>query len=85
MEAILEVAPPVKLKAAHPAAAPARVNVARFVTIALASVTTGLTEAAIRRKIQRGVWLEGRHWRKRDGGIFIDMDAYQRWVEKEPA
>jgi hypothetical protein len=54
---------------------------ARWVTIKLAAHLTGLTEKGIRRKIERGVWLEGVHWRKADGGIFIDMQRYNRWVE----
>lgn len=42
---------------------------------------TGLTRKAIERKIERGVWIEGAHFRRRDGSIFIDMEAYARWVE----
>lgn len=58
---------------------------ARWVTIRLAAQMTGLTEKAIRRKIERGIWLEGVHWRKADGGIFIDMQRYNTWVEKATA
>lgn len=58
---------------------------AQWVTIALAATMTGLTVIAIRRKIGRGVWLEGRNWRKADGGIYIDMREYEKWVEKAPA
>lgn len=53
----------------------------RYVTIELAAALTGLTEKAIRRKIEREVWLEGRHWHKRDGGILIDMKEYEKWAE----
>lgn len=61
----------------------ARILVApsRFVTIELASTLTGLTEGAIRMKIARGVWLENRQYRRRDGRVMIDMEAYERWVE----
>lgn len=54
---------------------------ARFVRIKLAAAITGLTEKAIRRKIERGVWLEGKHWRRADGGIYIDTREVEKWVE----
>lgn len=63
----------------------APVAAARWVTIRLAAQMTGLTEKAIRRKIERGIWLEGAHWRRADGGIFIDMQRYNTWVEKATA
>jgi hypothetical protein len=53
---------------------------ARFVTIELAASLTGLTAKAIRRKMERGIWLEGRHYRKADGRIYIDLRAYEAWV-----
>lgn len=59
-----------------------RLQPAQYVTIALASLITGLTEKAIRRKIEDGKWLEGREWRRSpDGGIFISLTGYQKWVE----
>jgi hypothetical protein len=55
---------------------------APYVTIKLAAVITGLTEKAIRRKIEDGKWIEGREYRRSaDGGIFISMKGYERWVE----
>lgn len=62
-----------------------RVAPARWVTIQLAATLTGLTEKAIRRKIERGVWLQGKHWRKADGRVYLDMAAYERWIEKSGA
>jgi len=56
------------------------VTPARFVTVKLAEILTGLTEKAIRRKMERGVWLEGKHWRRADGGVFIDMKEFELWV-----
>ena len=54
---------------------------ARFVRIPLASQLTGYTEKAIRRKIEEGVWLEGREYKRApDGNLLIDMEAYERWV-----
>lgn len=56
---------------------------APYVTIQLASYITGLTEKAIRRKIEDGKWLDGHEYRRSpDGGIFISMKGYQAWVEK---
>jgi hypothetical protein len=56
---------------------------APYVTIPLASSITGLTEKAIRRKIEDGKWLDGREFRRSpDGGVFISIKGYQAWVEK---
>ena len=64
---------------------PATVQVAPapYVTIALAEAITGLSQKAIRRKIEDGKWLEGREYRRsEDGGIFISLQGYARWVER---
>ncbi|MEN6540848.1 MAG: hypothetical protein ABFC67_14670 [Mizugakiibacter sp.] len=53
---------------------------ARGVTIRLASIITGLSEKAIRRKIEDGKWIEGKEYHRRDGGIYVDLDGYYRWV-----
>jgi hypothetical protein len=54
---------------------------ARFVVIPLGAAVTGLTEKAIRRKIDEGVWREGFEYRRGpDGRIFVDLDGYARWV-----
>lgn len=59
------------------------VKPADYVTVKLASAITGLTDKAIRRKIEEGKWLEGREWhRSPDGGIFISMKGYSAWVER---
>lgn len=58
---------------------------ASYVTVKLASLLTGLSEGAIRRKMQEGKWLEGREYRRSpDGGIFISLKGYQKWVESAP-
>jgi hypothetical protein len=54
----------------------------RYVLIEVASAKTGLTKKAIQRKIERGEWIEGKHFRRRDGRVFIDMVAYEAWVEQ---
>ena len=56
---------------------------APYVTIQLAAAQTGLSEKAIRRKIEEGVWLEGREWRRApDGRLYISVKGYQAWVER---
>ena len=65
---------------------PTLIAPAPYVTVALAAVITGLTEKAIRRKIEDGKWLEGREYRRSpDGGIFISIKGYQQWVEQAAA
>lgn len=65
---------------------PYPVVAARYVTIHLASAMTGLTASAIRTKISRGVWCEGREYvRAADGHVMIDMRGYERWVEAAAA
>jgi hypothetical protein len=57
---------------------------ARYVTVPLAAALTGLSEKAIRRKIEEGKWIAGREYRRApDGGIFISMTGYQKWVEQQ--
>lgn len=62
------------------------VNAAPYVTIRLAALITGLTEKAIRRKIEDGKWIEGSEYRRSpDGGLFISMQGFKRWVEAAAA
>jgi hypothetical protein len=59
------------------------VQAADYVTIPLAASMTGYSEKAIRRKIEDGVWLQGREFaRAPDGHILINMVAYHAWVAK---
>lgn len=56
---------------------------APYVTISLAASVTGLSEKAIRRKIEDGKWIEGREFRRSpDGRIFISIKGYKQWVER---
>lgn len=65
------------------AAAAILVAPADIVTIAMAATVTGLSEKAIRRKIEDGKWLQGREWyRSPDDGIFISIDGYTKWVKR---
>ena len=60
-----------------------QVSPAPYVTIPLAAAQTGLSEKAIYRKIQEGVWLEGREWRRApDGRVYVSLKGYQAWVER---
>lgn len=62
------------------------VHPARYVVIPLASACTGLSVKAIERKIEAGVWVEGREYRRAaDGRIYVDLKGYERWVEKGAA
>ncbi|MCL2829380.1 MAG: excisionase [Betaproteobacteria bacterium] len=64
----------------RPAQAPTLLP-ARFVTISLASIITGYTEKAIRRKIEDGVWVEGAEWKRApDGHPLIDLQGYETWA-----
>lgn len=54
----------------------------RYVTIDEASRCTGYTVDAINQKIDKGVWKEGREWRRApDGRRLIDRDGYEAWVD----
>ena len=57
------------------------VPLGRFVTIPLAAASIGLTELAIRKKIQKGVWAEGLQYVRRQGGIFINLPRVEKWIE----
>jgi hypothetical protein len=64
-------------------AQPVQLMPAPYVTVALAATLTGYSEKAIRRKIQDGVWLEGREYRKSpDGRVLISIKGYTSWVEQ---
>ncbi|MCD2165575.1 excisionase [Comamonas koreensis] len=57
------------------------VNAARFVTVELASAMTGLSAAAIRKRIERGVWLQDKEWRRGpDDRVWIDTKGIEAWV-----
>lgn len=63
---------------------PVIVAPAQHVLIPLASALTGMTEKAIRRKIEEGVWIEGREWwRAPDGHIYVDLKGHAKWVESQ--
>ncbi|MEO5846028.1 MAG: excisionase [Caldimonas sp.] len=68
-------------RAATPA--PLQIDNTQYVTIPLAAALTGYTAKAIRRKIEAGVWIEGREIRRApDGRILVNVKAYRQWVER---
>jgi hypothetical protein len=55
----------------------------RFVTIKLYATISGRSEQAIRHKISRGIWIEGREIiRDPEGRVMIDREGVQRWLKK---
>lgn len=54
----------------------------KYLTIDKFSAESGYSKEAIRSKIKRGQWLEGREWIKApDGRNLISMEGFERWVE----
>jgi len=56
---------------------------ARYVRIPLAATVTGLTEKAIEKKIEDGIWLEGREYKRKGREIYVDLKGFEKWVEQE--
>lgn len=62
---------------------PVQVTPAPYVRIPLAAIMFGLTEKAIRRKIEDGKWQESREYKRSpDGEIYISIQGVTRWVER---
>lgn len=58
----------------------------RYVRISKFAAETGYSEKAVRRKIEEGIWIERREYRRApDGSILIDMEGYNKWVEASRA
>jgi hypothetical protein len=56
----------------------------RWLTIDKFCSESGYTPDAVRSKIKRGDWLEGRVWIKApDGRILIDTEGYEKWVTSQ--
>ncbi len=59
---------------------------ARYIRIPKFVEQTGYTARAVETKILRGVWLEGKEYRRApDNSILIDMEGFNKWVEKRQA
>jgi len=51
-----------------------------WVTIKKFSSLSGYTEKAVRNKINRGIWINKKHWEKApDGRILICIKAIEEW------
>ena len=65
---------------------PIQVSPAPYDRIPLAAVIFGLTEKAIRCKIEQGKWVENKEFRRSpDGEIWISIQGVTRWVERATA
>ena len=54
-----------------------------WVLIPMFASMTGYTDKAVRRKIEDGVWIEGKHYRRvPDGRITMNLKKYYQWVEQ---
>jgi hypothetical protein len=54
----------------------------RYVLIPKFCAESGYSEKAVRRKIEEGVWVQNRQYRRApDGHILIDVQGVERWVE----
>ena len=58
---------------------------ARYVLPRKFEELTGYTVKAQEKKIETGVWQEGKEYRKTGNRIHIDMEGYTRWVEQTKA
>lgn len=54
----------------------------RYVLVPKFCEASGYSVKAVRRKIEDGVWIQGRQYRKApDGHVLIDLENYNKWVE----
>lgn len=54
----------------------------KWMTLGLFCDRYGYTRDAFDKKRSRGIWLEGKHWRKApDGKIMINWRAIEDWIE----
>jgi hypothetical protein len=53
-----------------------------WVTLAAYCAATGETPGAVRKRRERGEWLDGRHTQVRNRRLWINVEAAQQWVEK---
>ena len=58
------------------------VEAARYRRIKAAAAAMGDTPKALERRIEEGIWLEGREYRRApNGAIYVDMKGVEKWVE----
>lgn len=44
---------------------------------------TGFTPDAVQKLIANQKWLEGQQYRKASGCLFVNLEGYEKWVEKQ--
>lgn len=55
---------------------------APYVLLSVAEKLIGLSVRAMELKIARGVWIDGKEYRKGpDGHIYVSMKGFESWVE----
>ena len=60
-------------------------STSRYVTLELFAEMSGYSRKAIERKIEDGVFLEGREYRRApDGRLLIDLQGFEKWVVNPP-
>lgn len=62
-----------------------QIRTTQWVTIDLFSRISGLTPAAVRCMIFESKWLEGRHYQRRAGRVYISIKGFEKWVESGSA
>lgn len=54
----------------------------RYVKLELFAEFTGYSVKALNQKIDKGVWMEGREFKRApDGHRLIDIERFEKWVE----
>lgn len=54
----------------------------KYVLISKFAADSGYTVKAVERMIERGVWVEGVHYRRAPNGrIHVNTEVYELWVE----
>lgn len=56
-------------------------NVLRWVTLAKYCELSGETVGAVRKRREKGEWLDGRHTQLRNRRLWVNLEAAQKWVE----
>lgn len=55
----------------------------RYVRVSKFCELTGYTADAVQKLISRGRWLEGQQFRRVDGCVFVNLEGFEKWVEKQ--
>ncbi len=62
-----------------------RMRAVRYTLMSVFEQLTGYSPKAVQHKIARGIWTEGKEYRRApDGHILIDLEGFEKWVESPP-